>query len=108
MHDKRRGRDYRPWRGGTWGCGCTSVVVVLTALIVVVAIGGFLVFQAVRPRVSQASATAVAIRQVQQMDPNVRDFAVLSARYDAAPDRVYDDRGNLIYSESHSSCRVLL
>ena len=31
MHDKRRGRDYRPWRGGTWGCGCTSVVVVLTA-----------------------------------------------------------------------------
>ena len=31
IHDKRRGRDYRPWRGGTWGCGCTSVVVVLTA-----------------------------------------------------------------------------
>jgi hypothetical protein len=28
MNDKRRG--YRPWRGGTWGCGCTSVVVVLT------------------------------------------------------------------------------
>ena len=29
MSDKARG--YRPWRGGTWGCGCTSVVVVLTA-----------------------------------------------------------------------------
>ena len=29
MSDKRRA--YRPWRGGTWGCGCTSVVVVLTA-----------------------------------------------------------------------------
>lgn len=29
MNDKRRG--YRPWRGGTWGCGCTSVIVVLTA-----------------------------------------------------------------------------
>jgi hypothetical protein len=28
MKDKRRG--YRPWRSGTWGCGCTSVVVVLT------------------------------------------------------------------------------
>ena len=28
MSDRRR---YRPWRGGTWGCGCTSVVVVLTA-----------------------------------------------------------------------------
>jgi hypothetical protein len=24
-------RWYRPWRGRTWGCGCTSVVVVLTA-----------------------------------------------------------------------------
>jgi hypothetical protein len=24
-----KGRS-RPWRGGTWGCGCTSVVVVLT------------------------------------------------------------------------------
>lgn len=31
MDDKRRGpRGYRPWRGGTWGCGCTSVLVVLT------------------------------------------------------------------------------
>lgn len=25
------GRRFRPWRRGTWGCGCTSVVVVLTA-----------------------------------------------------------------------------
>jgi hypothetical protein len=32
MSDKRR--RYRPWRGGTWGCGCTSVVVVLTAGII--------------------------------------------------------------------------
>jgi hypothetical protein len=32
MNDKRRG--YRAWRGGTWGCGCTSVVVVLTAGII--------------------------------------------------------------------------
>src|ERR1700694_6248789 len=29
MNDKRRG-----CRGGTWGCGCTSVVVVLTAGII--------------------------------------------------------------------------
>jgi hypothetical protein len=28
MREKRR---YRPWRGGTWGCSCTSIVVVLTA-----------------------------------------------------------------------------
>jgi hypothetical protein len=32
MNFKRRG--YRPWRGGTWGCGCTSLVVVLTAGII--------------------------------------------------------------------------
>src|SRR2546426_292772 len=32
MNDRRRG--YRPWRGGNWGCGCTSVVVVLTAGII--------------------------------------------------------------------------
>jgi hypothetical protein len=30
MNDRRRGR----WRGGTWGCGCTSAVVVLTAGII--------------------------------------------------------------------------
>jgi len=29
MRHKRRW--YRPWRSGTWGCGCTSVLVVLTA-----------------------------------------------------------------------------
>jgi hypothetical protein len=29
--DMNRRRRYAPWRGGTWGCGCTSVVVVLTA-----------------------------------------------------------------------------
>jgi len=29
-----KGRGYRPWRGGSWGCGCTSVVVVLTAGII--------------------------------------------------------------------------
>ncbi len=42
------------------------------------------------------------------MDPNVRGFVVVSVRYDAAPDRVYDDRGNVIFSESRSSCRVWL
>jgi hypothetical protein len=42
------------------------------------------------------------------MDSSVHGFVVVSARYDAAPDRVYDDRGNVIYSESHSSCPVWL
>jgi len=83
-------------------------VAALTAVIVLVAFGGFLVFQAGRPRVSQAAATALALLQVQQMDPNVRGFVAVSARYDAAPDRVYDDRGNVIFSESHSSCQIWL
>ena len=56
----------------------------------------------------QAAATALALLQVQQMDPNVRGFVAVSARYDAAPDRVYDDRGNVIFSESHSSCQIWL
>ena len=80
----------------------------LAALLVLVAIAGLAIFEAAEPRVSQAAATAVAMRQVQQMDPSVRGFAVVSARYDATPDRVYDDRGNVIYSGSHSSCQVWL
>jgi hypothetical protein len=28
--DERRGRRFRPWRGGTSGCGCASLLVVLT------------------------------------------------------------------------------
>jgi hypothetical protein len=78
----------------------------LTTLVVFVAIGGLLVFQAVRPRVSQADATAVAMRQLRQMDPSVSGFVLVSARYNPAPDRVYDDLGNLIYSESRSACLV--
>jgi hypothetical protein len=30
MGEKRRGRGFRPGCGGTWGCGCASVLVVLT------------------------------------------------------------------------------
>jgi hypothetical protein len=78
----------------------------LTILVLLLAIGGLLVFQAVRPRVSQADATAVAVRQLGQMDPGVRGFVLVSARYNPAPDRVYDDLGNLMYSESRSACLV--
>jgi hypothetical protein len=78
----------------------------LITFVVLVAIGGLLILQALRPRVSQADATATALRQVQQMDPGVHGFVVVSARYDPAPDRVYDDLGNLIYSETRSSCQV--
>jgi len=70
-------------------------------------IGGALVVQAIRPHISVEEATAAAISQVQQMNTGSGGYTVVSARYDAAPDRVYDDRGNLIYSESRSACLVV-
>jgi len=51
-------------------------------------------------------ATAAAISRIQQMNTGASGFTLVSARYDPAPDRVYDDRGNLIYSESRSACLI--
>jgi hypothetical protein len=82
--------------------------VALITFVVLIAIGAGLILQALRPRISQAQATAVALRQASQMDPGVHGFFVVSARYDPAPDRVVDNRGNVIYSETHSSCPVLI
>jgi len=79
---------------------------VAALLAVVVAIGGVLIVQALRPHVSQESATAAAVRKLQQMNPNVTGYTLVSARYDPAPDRIYDDRGNLIGSESRSACLI--
>jgi hypothetical protein len=80
----------------------------LIAFVGLVAIGATLILPALNPRVSQSEATAVALRQASQMDPGVHGFVVVSAHYDAAPDRVVDGRGNVIYSETHSSCPVLI
>ena len=54
-----------------------------------------LVVQAIRPHVSVDQATTAAISQVQQMNTGSSGYTVVSARYDPAPDKVYDDRGNL-------------
>jgi hypothetical protein len=78
----------------------------IISLVVLVAIAGLVVLQPAKPRVSQAAATAVALQWVAQMDPTVHGFAVVSARYEATPDRIYDDRGNMIYSVSHTSCPI--
>jgi hypothetical protein len=78
----------------------------LIAFVGVVVTGGLLILQSFRPRVSEADASATALQQVRQMDPNTHGFVVVSARYNPAPDRVTDDHGNVIYSESHSSCQV--
>ena len=78
----------------------------IIGLIAVVAIGGLQVLRGNQPQVSQASASAVALRQLTQMNPAIHGFAVVSASYDPAPDRVYDNQGNVIYSESHSFCPI--
>ena len=83
----------------------TAGVAILVALI---AIGGLLIVQALGPHISERDATAAALRQLQQMNPKVTGYSLVSARYDPAPDKVYDDGGNLIGSESHSSCPVFM
>lgn len=74
--------------------------------VVLIAIGGFVIVQALRPHVSVEEATAAAIGQIQQMNTGSSGYMLVSARYDPAPDRVYDDRGNLTYSESRSACLI--
>jgi len=81
----------------------TAAVVILLAL---AGTGGLLIAQAIRPHISVKEATAAAIGQVQQMNTGSSGYTLVNARYDLAPDRVYDDRGNLIYSESRSACSI--
>jgi hypothetical protein len=76
-------------------------------LLALIVIGGILVAQALGPHISENDATAAAVRQLQQMNSSVTGYTLISARYDPAPDKIYDDRGNLIGSESHSSCLII-
>src|ERR1700682_3319109 len=78
----------------------------VATLLALSALGGILVSRALGPHISEKDATTAALRQLQQMNPKVTGYTLVSARYDPAPDKIYDDRGNLIGSESHSSCRV--
>ena len=78
----------------------------IAILVVLVAIGGVLVVQALGPRISEKDATTAALRQLQQMNPKVTGYTLVSARYDPAPDKIYDERGNLIGSESRSACPI--
>jgi hypothetical protein len=77
-------------------------------LLALIAIGGVLAVQALGPHISRDAAVAAAVRQLQQMNPKVTGYSLVSARYDPAPDKVYDDRGNLIASESRSSCLIFI
>jgi hypothetical protein len=78
----------------------------VTILVVLIAVGGILIARALGPRISEKDATVIALQWAQGMNSNVTGYSVVSARYDPAPDRIYDDGGNLIGSESHSSCPI--
>ena len=82
------------------------VVAGVVVLVVLTGIGGLLVMQAVRPHISVEEATAAAISRIQQMNTGASGFALVSARYDPSPDRIYDDQGRLIYSHSGWPCSI--
>ena len=69
-------------------------------------VGVLQVANAIRPHISLNEATAAATRQVQQMNTKSSGYTLVSARYDPSPDKIYDDRGNLIQSEFRSACLV--
>jgi hypothetical protein len=80
----------------------------VATLLALIAVGGILVSRALGPHISERDATTAALRQLQQMNPKLSGYTLASARYDPAPDKVYDDRGNLIASESRSSCLIFI
>ena len=81
------------------------VLVGVAAILVLVA--GAAYIQSLRPRVSEGQATSAAMSALQQQVGD-RKWTLVTARYDPAPDRIYDDSGNLIMSETRSVCRVLV
>lgn len=83
------------------------VGLVVLLLVPLIAAGGLLVVEALNPRVSMAQAAAAAVTQLRQMNPSVGGWDLVASRYDLMPDKVFDDNGNLISSESRSSCILL-
>jgi hypothetical protein len=83
------------------------ITVGVATLLALIAVGGILVSRALGPHISEKDATTAALRQLQQMNPKVTGYTLVSARYDPAPDKIYDDRGNLIGSESRSACPIV-
>lgn len=83
--------------------GAIAGAIVLIAALV----AGLLLIQALRPHVSKQTATSIALGQLRQMNSSVTGYGLVSSRYDLSSDRIYDDNGNLIYSQSRSDCRLL-
>jgi len=76
-------------------------------LLALAGISGLLIVRAVTPHISVGEATTAAISQIQQMNTGSGGYTLVNARYDPAPDKVYDDRGNLIFSSSRSACLIV-
>src|ERR1700737_2508775 len=85
-----------------------AAVAAVAILSVGLVIAGALVARALGPRISERDATVIALQWTKGMNANVTGYSVVSARYDPTPDKIYDARGNLIGSESHSSCPILI
>lgn len=81
-----------------------SVAVAFALLVIVV---GEIYIRSLNPAISQSDATSAAIAHLQGQVGNSA-WSLIAAHYDAAPDKIYDERGNLIGSESRSSCRVFV
>jgi hypothetical protein len=76
-------------------------------MLALVVLGGILVSGALGPRISEKDATTAALIQLQQMNPKLTGYTLVSARYDPAPDKIYDDRGHLVGSSSRSACMIV-
>lgn len=81
--------------------GALAIAVLLTV------VAGLFIIQALPSHVSRESATTIALNKLHEMNASVTGYVLVSARYQPTPDRIYDDSGNLIASESGSACFLL-
>lgn len=81
------------------------LILLALAAAVTLAIGA-LYIRSLTPHMSASEAGATAIAHLQQQVGG-SGWVVLTTRFQASPNRIYDDYGNLIGSESGLSCFVL-
>jgi hypothetical protein len=88
--------------------GRLAIAVVVAALILLAFLGAQFYMTRLRgPAVSEDQATRVASVKLKQQ-VGIGGWTLINGRYDPAPDKIYDDNGHLIGSESRSSCRMMI
>ena len=80
-------------------------VILLTLAAAVILVIGTLHVRSLAPHMSPSQASSIAAAHLQQQVGG-SGWVVLSTRYQASPNRIYDDHGNLIGTESGASCFV--